>query len=546
MSSSSGIGNNIGIGGGKKALPPKLEDDLNQVKLFRQGSQPRVSQDTENIDPTPTSSRTSARRPSANSALAHVFDDSAERAMYDEILGPLLKPKGRLPAGSGYEATRLSAKIAAANNGPTAAGGSSVSTSTDFTTTILQRLKVVEAEAKDHRSQLALQITKNQQLEEEVEELRKQQQATSISQSNPIISTLQSEIKILKHENSQLQKQIADMEDFLADYGLEWVGMGSKQEKRHKDILKEEPLPGGHAICYVDLYKCIQELNAIIYAEPSQVIKQEKKARLANASELLDRIRVIYYRNGLMIKRGPFRPCESTSYLSFIQDVADGYFPSEFRKEYPDGVTFELVDKQDIDYVEGKTNLEDQMSTQQFLNRLPKTMVKNGEIIDVRNSVNLRLMGNAAEGRRSESKETDMLEDSLDNSVDTLSSSVAMSRDFSSALLNGGQKHPNCGKVVKLKTEASESTETQRDSLGNRVRIQIKWIDHSTLVAVMYETSTIRDIKREIAKHLPVSNAVDMSSVEFRSAFPPKLLMDSMTLMEASLVPSGTIHTRQL
>jgi hypothetical protein len=33
---------------------------------------------------------------------------------------------------------------------------------------------------------------------------------------------------------------------------------------------------------------------------------------------------------------------------------------------------------------------------------------------------------------------------------------------------------------------------------------------------------------------------------ELRSAFPPRLLTDSMTLEEAGLVPNGTIHARRL
>ncbi|KAK0339622.1 UBX domain-containing protein 11, partial [Friedmanniomyces endolithicus] len=125
----------------------------------------------------------------------------------------------------------------------------------------------------------------------------------------------------------------------------------------------------------------IKELNDVIYSDPAQIRAEKKKARLVSASELAEKIVVTYYADGLMINRGPFRPTASDSYKSFVQDIMDGYFPSEFRQTFPDGVLFDLRNRENVRFEEEKEG--DFMSVSDFLRRLPKTMIKNGDVIDL-------------------------------------------------------------------------------------------------------------------------------------------------------------------
>ena len=39
-----------------------------------------------------------------------------------------------------------------------------------------------------------------------------------------------------------------------------------------------------------------------------------------------------------------------------MKDITDGFFPSEFRKEYPDGVLLDLKDMHTVDYNDNDTN----------------------------------------------------------------------------------------------------------------------------------------------------------------------------------------------
>ena len=55
-----------------------------------------------------------------------------------------------------------------------------------------------------------------------------------------------------------------------------------------------------------------------------------------------DPIQLTLYANGIFLFNGPFRPFTEVTTQTFLQDVLDGYFPSELQKRYPDGVPFNV------------------------------------------------------------------------------------------------------------------------------------------------------------------------------------------------------------
>lgn len=44
------------------------------------------------------------------------------------------------------------------------------------------------------------------------------------------------------------------------------------------------------------------------------------------------------------------RPYSEESALKFIRDILDGYFPYEFKKDYPNGIPFKVTDKHTEEY----------------------------------------------------------------------------------------------------------------------------------------------------------------------------------------------------
>jgi hypothetical protein len=455
-----------------KKLPQKLEDELNNAKLYK---------------PSAGQQETTAQK------LTKAFDDSKERAMYDEILGPML--------GSYKAPTSLPAKPSSS-----ASGG-------DFNSSIISRLKQLETEAKEARFKLADQISQNEKLRQENETLR-----AMVSGPDGALS----EVAGLRRQVTQLKVKISEMETFLGDYGLVWVGNNHTStdtecpDKHSEDVESTEET---HAMSFAEFNKQVDELNAVIYSEPAQIIKEgpnQRKARLVQSSELLETVRVVFYRNGLMIKRGPFRHCRSENYKSFVRDIMDGYFPIEFQGDYPDGVVFDLKDQHSVEYIEGKTDAnfdQPQMSRAQFLNRLPKTVIHKGQVMGVRGEI------------------ADML--SGDASVE--------------ASASGAQ-----GVKPRVVIENVSSSIDRSQAVGESVKIQVKWVDQSTFIVNMFELNTVGDLKASIQQHYREQDASqqraagDLFDFELRSAYPPRALDYAMTLKEAGLAPNGTVHARKL
>ncbi|XP_020838853.1 UBX domain-containing protein 11 isoform X7 [Phascolarctos cinereus] len=137
------------------------------------------------------------------------------------------------------------------------------------------------------------------------------------------------------------------------------------------------------------------------------------------------------YQNGIIMFNGPFRPFSDVSTQQCIQDILDGFFPSELKKIYPSGVPFQVTDLRNVVYQEkqlpevfsgpgyviGRMNsketkkLNDQSATnnpfpfmgnssqtstitkERFLKKLPKFVIRHGEVIEVREPIRETLEG---------------------------------------------------------------------------------------------------------------------------------------------------------
>lgn len=410
-------------------------------------------------------------------SIAQVFDDSKERAMFDEVFGGIRKPADsvlpRIPA-PGSNSGLLA---------PKGAGGGDT-----FTTSLLQRLRLVEAEASETRSRLAEQLLKNEKLENQVRLLK--------SLTRDPQEALR-DLDALRAENGSLLAQIDEMEAFLADYGLVWVG-------KHGAPDEAPAVEGEMGVSFAALSKAIGELNALIHAEPSKVIvsssdDSNRRARLVHASEAVGTVRVAYYRNGLLVQRGPFRCAGSPSCAAFLQDIMEGYFPSELSGDYPDGVLFDLVDKQDLSYGE-QSQEDEQMSADKFLRGLPRRQItKAGDIVDLRADIGLKLG------------------------------------------IGGGAA---VAKVID--SDASRADADAAHSRGSVATIQVKWMDGSSFLAKAFALSSVREVKADILRHLSSSAGVGGTKgvLELRGGHPVRTLADGMTVLEAGLLPNGTVHAR--
>lgn len=142
--------------------------------------------------------------------------------------------------------------------------------------------------------------------------------------------------------------------------------------------------------------------------------------------QVLEPVPLTLYNNGLSLYAGPFRPYSDHSTQQLIGDLTDGYFPSELQHRYPDGVPLKINDQRDVLFKQkaalggfpgsghhlggdkGPSRLlpagsqlrtspkpralretselvgQRQMSLDQFLAKLPQSVVKGGRVLDIR------------------------------------------------------------------------------------------------------------------------------------------------------------------
>ena len=179
--------------------------------------------------------------------------------------------------------------------------GTRVDEGVDFLTMILQQLRKAEEREKLLRKQLSEMIVENELLRNENGDFR----AHNHTPDDTI-----DELSRLRQENVDHKNQIREMEHFLRDYGLEWVGYtGEEEEGDHNDDTKIELSEKYHLQCYHLFLSKIEELNHIIRSEPAQIITDSVRRRgnFVHSSEICETISIVYYKNGLLVQRGPFR-----------------------------------------------------------------------------------------------------------------------------------------------------------------------------------------------------------------------------------------------
>ncbi|XP_061632477.1 UBX domain-containing protein 11 [Phyllopteryx taeniolatus] len=242
-------------------------------------------------------------------------------------------------------------------------------------------------------------------------------QKEEIARKDNVISLLREKLKAKEDSESghvescshlegrckQLQHQVDDMESFLNDYGLIWVGdkkLSNAPQQTSTSVVRDFRMDFDLVV------QMIKELN-VLAGEPF-VRSTPTGAQLARN----DPVQLKLYSNGIVMFNGPFRSYQENSTQQCMQDLMEGYFPSELQGRFPDGVPFEVHDRREEEFVlrapcdkfpgkgqavrEKKEECSIKVSlqfpgkrlrTNQFLNRLPKVMVKAGRVIDIRDSV---------------------------------------------------------------------------------------------------------------------------------------------------------------
>lgn len=189
-------------------------------------------------------------------------------------------------------------------------------------------------------------------------------------------------MEAFRDENERLRAQVFDMETFLSDYGLVWVGNDDASDSQAGAL--DEATDGTRYAGFqpardaLVLWQRVEALNRRAGEGSKRIVKDSAgAARLAEAP----RVPFALFKDGFLLWRGPFRAlwargegpepegavagstasqsqsqqptaAELRANQAFLADVLDGYFPAEFKEEHPEGVVLQMADHSGLRYDE--------------------------------------------------------------------------------------------------------------------------------------------------------------------------------------------------
>uniref|UniRef100_G1MPU6 UBX domain-containing protein 11 n=1 Tax=Meleagris gallopavo TaxID=9103 RepID=G1MPU6_MELGA len=218
----------------------------------------------------------------------------------------------------------------------------------ELMSSMMQKISLLEQKIDKQAQEIQLKDRKIAELEEKMKTLQKGEDGPESSAAEDL------ETRCL-----QLQTQVWEMERFLNDYGLIWVG-DRHEELEDLESLRDDELlakrfwkPGEavvskHQVDFDLILENVKSLNMLAGDGVSHVEHTPGGARLRQPEPLP----LTLYQNGIVMLDGPFRSYEEQSAQQCLQDIMDGYFPSELQARYPDGVPLQVTDRRDVVFQE--------------------------------------------------------------------------------------------------------------------------------------------------------------------------------------------------
>ncbi|XP_009575199.1 PREDICTED: UBX domain-containing protein 11, partial [Fulmarus glacialis] len=398
-------------------------------------------------------------------------------------------------------------------------------TDTELMSSMMQKITLLEQKIEKQAQEIQLKDRMIAELEEKMKTLEKGEDAPDSATAEEL------EIRCL-----QLQTQVWEMERFLNDYGLIWVGERYEQLEDLESLKDEEELPARslwkpgeavvskHQIDFDLILENVKDLNVLAGEGISQIEHMPWGARLRQPEPLP----LTLYQNGIVMFNGPFRPYEDPSAQQCLQDIMDGYFPSELQMHYPDGIPLQVTDRRDVVFQErdlpgsfpghgqviGHSKSSEvqetteipgpKVSLEQFVNKLSKPLKQGGEVISVRGSTRAAQQGSGGVRSRKEIP------------VET----------------------PKLSALERVK-RAEEAEASAPDVCTLRIKSES---GEQTYVVKMLFTDTIGDLRQ----HLAHARGGDSGSYEIISTFPQRVYTDnSRSLQECGLIPNASLLLRR-
>ncbi|KRX01435.1 SEP domain [Pseudocohnilembus persalinus] len=270
----------------------------------------------------------------------------------------------------------------------------------DLLSIMSQRLSKLELLCNSQKQELNEKNLKIIKLEDQLEIYQKSGE-----------NSFKQEYEKLKNQNQDLEKKVKEMEEFLKQYGLKWKGYGKNEEKQNQQEVKQlkeqlnalsNPKFKYNLPKEIDINIVLRRIDDLNYLMEKEGVNQVIKDKGIHQFKRMDPFPIGFYQNGIAMKGFKFFPYGSNQASQILADILDGYFPYQLKQEFPNGTLLKIIDKTDQKYSTEKgqqqkfgelngNNVNDDelkpMSKDEFLNKLPKQVIKNGNLIDIRGEI---------------------------------------------------------------------------------------------------------------------------------------------------------------
>ncbi|XP_060235325.1 UBX domain-containing protein 11 isoform X5 [Meriones unguiculatus] len=329
---------------------------------------------------------------------------------------------------------------------------------------------------------------------------------------------MENQLKVLNNELLAKDQKILALEELVQTLQEQQQQQQEQQEQQQQQGDSVVP----PEVDFDRLLASLQDLSELVVEGESQVTPVPGGAQLRT----LEPIPLKLYRNGIIMFDGPFRPFYDPTTQRCLRDILDGFFPSELQRLYPDGVPFKVSDlrnqvfpedglgpfpgegrvvgrkmRKAMDRVEDPTG--SRMTAEKFLNRLPKCVIRQGEVIDIRGPIR-----------------------------DTLQNCCPLP----------GRIQETVVETPALTSERRRSLESPSTPVPLHTMLRIKSENgEQAFLLMMRPEDTVGDVRKLLAH----ARGTDLATFEIFSTFPPTVYKDdTVTLKAAGLAPSATLLLR--
>jgi hypothetical protein len=286
----------------------------------------------------------------------HESKFSEERDLLEEIMG-------RPAEGGAYSAAAAQSRFSSAPKVPTSArgdendelesNGSGGGDGGDLLASMAARLSKVEKSNRQLREDNMAQNKKILDLQRKNMALEKVAEAAE-GGNKELANQYSSDLYEMATENEALRREVQQMTKFLKDYGLTWIGEeeGQKRQKQREMLGPDQDGDPSFDFDSREFLDRLVELNRIAGEDRADIIAENAQGGKVFKFKYPEGLPLTVYKDGLFLRRGPFRAWGGKHTQVFVCDVLDGYFPAEFKDEFPEGVVLKITDKSSLSYVE--------------------------------------------------------------------------------------------------------------------------------------------------------------------------------------------------